>query len=130
MTDNDVTKLLIALRAADEMARICDDWVKRGIIDSRSALADARLNYGQPFEYEWSKPTAGIEQIAREWTVIGKSGHADHLFVYQLCDGLGNVIVESGGDLDLQVINQAHNAALRACQAAADAALKQAKEGE
>lgn len=48
-------EMSLALRAADEMARVCDDWVKRGIIDARSALADARLNYGAPFKYEWSQ---------------------------------------------------------------------------
>lgn len=47
-------RMAIALRAADKMARICDDMIQRGSIDARSALADARLDYGQPFKYEWS----------------------------------------------------------------------------
>lgn len=47
--------LEIKLRAADEMARVCDDWVTRGLIDARSALADARLDYGEPFTYGFSK---------------------------------------------------------------------------
>lgn len=55
-----VTKwaMQLKLRAADKMAWICDDWVQRGIIDARSALADARLSYGDPFTYSWSKLSA------------------------------------------------------------------------
>lgn len=49
-------RMKIALRAADQMARVIDDWVERGLIEARSAVADARLDYGTPFEYEWSKP--------------------------------------------------------------------------
>lgn len=45
----------IALRAADAMAKVIDDWVKRGLIDARSALADARLDYGEPWKYVWTK---------------------------------------------------------------------------
>jgi len=51
-------------RAADEMARITDDWVKRRIIDSRSALADARLDYGQPHRYE-AKENERIVRLER-----------------------------------------------------------------
>lgn len=40
------------IRAADEMARVADDWIERGLITSRSALAGARLQYGEPFEYK------------------------------------------------------------------------------
>ncbi len=60
MTKNDIenenARMRLVLRAADKMARVIDDWVKRGLIDARSAAADARLNYGDPFTYEWSKP--------------------------------------------------------------------------
>lgn len=45
----------IALRAADGMARVIDDWVRRGLINTRSAAADARLDFGTPYVYEWSK---------------------------------------------------------------------------
>lgn len=58
-------KMVIALRAADAMARIVDDWVTRGVIDARSAIADARLNYGQPFVYEWSEPQNDKDQRRR-----------------------------------------------------------------
>jgi len=50
----EVSQLRIKLRAADAMARVADDWVERGIINSRSALADARLDYGDPYTYEYS----------------------------------------------------------------------------
>ncbi len=46
--------LELKLRDADAMARVIDRSVKNGKFDSRSAIADARLNYGQPFVYEWS----------------------------------------------------------------------------
>lgn len=48
-------RIMLALRAADKMAWICDDWVQRHVIDARSALADARLRYGEPYKYSWSK---------------------------------------------------------------------------
>lgn len=38
--------------AADKMAAVIDDWVRRGILGSRSELADARLDYGEPFTTE------------------------------------------------------------------------------
>lgn len=34
-------------RAADRMARVAVDWVDRKLIDSRSALADALLDYAE-----------------------------------------------------------------------------------
>ena len=37
------------LLCADIVAALVDDLVRNGIIDARSRLADARLNYGQPF---------------------------------------------------------------------------------
>ena len=40
---------ILAIKAADKMADVCDDWVKRGLLDARSALADARLIYGDPY---------------------------------------------------------------------------------
>ena len=51
--DLDVAALRLKLRAADEMARVCDQWVQSGVIDARSALADARLRYGTPFIYDF-----------------------------------------------------------------------------
>lgn len=48
-------ELRIKLRAADKMAMVVDDWVRRDLISSRSPLADARLDYGKPDEYEFTK---------------------------------------------------------------------------
>jgi hypothetical protein len=50
----------IHLRAADEMANVCDEWVVNHTIDSRSKLADARLDYGDPYNY-----TASIEELTK-----------------------------------------------------------------
>jgi hypothetical protein len=38
--------------AADYMAAVIDDWILRNLLDSRSAIADARLDYGEPFSDE------------------------------------------------------------------------------
>jgi hypothetical protein len=54
------------LRAADEMAKVCDDWVVRKVIDARSALADARLNYGQPFTSEAAAELESIKAAERQ----------------------------------------------------------------
>lgn len=43
------TELRLKILDADKMAAVADDWVRRGVIDARSALADARLNYGKPY---------------------------------------------------------------------------------
>ena len=59
-------RMEMLLRAADKMAWICDDWVSRHVIDSRSALADARLNYGKPFHYEWSNLTPSPSTETRD----------------------------------------------------------------
>lgn len=47
------------LRAADKMAAIIDEMVKDGQLDSRSPLADARLNYGEPWTYAHTPNAAG-----------------------------------------------------------------------
>ncbi len=56
MNDKDllIAMLRTKLEAADEMARVCDQWVESKQIDSRSALADARIKYGKPFKYEFT----------------------------------------------------------------------------
>lgn len=41
--------------AADRMAAIVDEMIYAGHLDPRSQLADARLDYGQPFDREKSK---------------------------------------------------------------------------
>lgn len=54
----DNSQLLIALRAADAMAKVIDYAVANNIIGSRSAIADARLDYGEPriYRYTPNKP--------------------------------------------------------------------------
>ncbi len=53
--ETEVCQLLIKLRDADEIAKAIDELVKRGALDARSLVADARLNYGTPYIYEFSK---------------------------------------------------------------------------
>lgn len=53
---DELFRLRLKIKDADAIAKVADDWVKRGIIDARSALADARLNYGKPYEYESDAP--------------------------------------------------------------------------
>ncbi len=50
----EVFRLRIALRNADAMARAVDKLVERGALDARSLVADARLDYGEPWKYEFS----------------------------------------------------------------------------
>lgn len=45
--------LILKLRVADEMAKEIDRLVSINRMDSRSKLADIRLNYGQPYKYEF-----------------------------------------------------------------------------
>lgn len=42
-------KLTVKLRLANVIVAVIDDWVRRNLLDARSALADARLDYGDPF---------------------------------------------------------------------------------
>lgn len=42
-------KLTVKLRPANAIVAVIDEWVRRNLIDARSALADARLDYGDPF---------------------------------------------------------------------------------
>lgn len=48
------TQLELKLIAADILAMTTDVAVQRGILDSRSLIADARLNYGGPWKYEYA----------------------------------------------------------------------------
>lgn len=43
------------LLAADAVAKEIDLLVKANAVNSRSPLSDARLNYGEPFEYAHTK---------------------------------------------------------------------------
>jgi hypothetical protein len=45
----------LKLRAADQIAKIIDEMVDADTLNSRSRLADARLDYGQPHQYEHLK---------------------------------------------------------------------------
>ena len=51
--DHDFHVRTTDLIGADRMAKVADDMVERGRIDSRSALADARLDYGKPYTYKY-----------------------------------------------------------------------------
>jgi len=42
----------LKLQNADILAMTVDTAIKRGGLDSRSLVGDARLNYGQPWKYE------------------------------------------------------------------------------
>lgn len=53
--ERDLNEMEIELRAADALAKAVDDAVQSGWLNARSTIADARLNYGQPFEYKWTK---------------------------------------------------------------------------
>ena len=50
------------IKAADKMAAVCDDWVKRKLINERSALADARLEYCDPYTFGEPKIRAALQQ--------------------------------------------------------------------
>lgn len=63
----DLAEAQIKLRAADAMAKIVDDSVVRKLIDSRSALADARLSYGAPYKYDAKENTELA--VAKKWLV-------------------------------------------------------------
>ncbi|MDO8622738.1 MAG: hypothetical protein Q7R52_00670 [archaeon] len=53
--DRDIEKErhLLKLQNADILAMTIDIMVKKGVINARSAIADARLNYGEPNIYEF-----------------------------------------------------------------------------
>jgi len=44
------------LIAADRIALAIDIMVEKGLLNSRSLISDARLNYGKPYEYNHLKP--------------------------------------------------------------------------
>jgi len=52
------------LIAADHMAKLIDEMVRDGKLDPRSPLADARLDYGQPWIYEHTP--IGTKSLAQE----------------------------------------------------------------
>jgi hypothetical protein len=52
-TEGETSEFALRLRLdrAEKMAKVIDDWTERQVIDTRSALVDARLNFGKPYEY-------------------------------------------------------------------------------
>ena len=50
-----LSSLELKLRAADKVMKAIDEAVDRGKLDARSTIADARLDYGEPFEYPFLK---------------------------------------------------------------------------
>lgn len=53
------------LRAADAMAKVIDVMVEGKQIDERSPLADARLDYGEPYKYEHAAPSGWVRVDTR-----------------------------------------------------------------
>ena len=50
-----IAELKLKLKAADLVMKAIDEMVDRGALDSRSQIADARLNYCVPFQYHYLK---------------------------------------------------------------------------
>ena len=50
-----IAELKLKLKAADLVMKAIDETVERGALDSRSQIADARLNYCVPFQYHYLK---------------------------------------------------------------------------
>jgi hypothetical protein len=53
----------LTLQAADHMAAIIDEMVRDGNLDSRSRLADARLDYGEPWAYAYSRQKGMAQNV-------------------------------------------------------------------
>jgi len=49
-----LSSLETRLISADVMAMCVDVAIKRGLLDARTLIGDARLNYGTPWEYEFA----------------------------------------------------------------------------
>ena len=49
----ELTQLELKLISADILAMTTDVLIKRGVLGSRSLVADARLDYGEPWKYEY-----------------------------------------------------------------------------
>lgn len=78
--DDEPCKCGFRKRAADKMAAVLDDWVYRDIIDPRSAAADARLSYGEPFSHEEVNHILGRPLDAPfERSVIGEPSDVEGL---------------------------------------------------
>lgn len=51
--ENTNIAMQVALFGADALVNVIDEQIKANRIDARSAIGDARLDYGQPWKYEW-----------------------------------------------------------------------------
>jgi len=51
----EINHLKMKLIAADKVMLQLDDLIHRNKLNARSKVADARLDYGTPFEYEYNK---------------------------------------------------------------------------
>lgn len=51
---SEIFNLELKLVDADVMAMLVDVAVKRGLLDARSGISDARNDYGTPWEYEFA----------------------------------------------------------------------------
>ena len=59
--------------AADKMARIIDEMVRKGQLDCRSPLADARLDYGEPWQYKSESDKVSLKpkkHVRQPWRVM------------------------------------------------------------
>jgi hypothetical protein len=62
-------RMAIKLRDSDLMALTIDVYTQRGLLDERSLINDARLDYGNPWEYEFAEKKlllnykGGIEEV-------------------------------------------------------------------
>jgi len=63
------TEYEIRLRAADIVMERLDVLIARGDIDARNAVADARLDYGEPFKYE-AKENEQLQERMNHWIPI------------------------------------------------------------
>lgn len=67
----DIEFLLLKLSDADVMAMMVDVAIGRRILDPRSGIADSRLSYGTPWEYEFAPRRlllgyqGGIEEVIK-----------------------------------------------------------------
>ena len=50
---DDIRVLQLKLRDADIVMKVIDDLIKGGALDARSIIGDARLNYGDPYDYKY-----------------------------------------------------------------------------
>ncbi len=52
VSEHKVTELELKVRAADALVKAIDKQVEMGLMGARTAISDARLDYGTPFKYD------------------------------------------------------------------------------